>query len=244
MDWVPDLIGTPPRRERNGGHQTEKTNRVETRRLVDQSESVELEIAVEIETQRAVQKPAEIEKRETESNETRQIQSDETGETRETEIVALQVRLESEIAEFERLEQRRRRRLQPRRGRAQRGRRRRSDRRQGREQSESAARRRRSRDRRRRRSDGARSGVQRRPQAQSGHEKPQSRDAEETQGQDQLQGSSEGGQTGWEGQRAGRRDRRRGPARPRLVERGRQAPFADRGRSTGTHREALAPGWP
>lgn len=97
MDWVPDLIGIPPRRERNGGHQTQKTIGVEKRRLVEQSES-ELANAIEIETQRpvekgGVQKPVEIEsenqKRQTESDEKRE--TDEISEKRETEseIVAL-----------------------------------------------------------------------------------------------------------------------------------------------------------
>lgn len=90
MDWVPDLIGIPPRRERNGGDQIQKTIRTETRRIVN-----EIEIAVEIETQtpgekHAVEKPVEIES-ETEKRETQSDQSDEIGETRETEIVGLEI---------------------------------------------------------------------------------------------------------------------------------------------------------
>lgn len=86
MDWVPDLIGTPPRRERNGGDQIQKTIGAETRRVV-----IEIEIAVEIETQSAIEKhavePVEIES----ETEKRQTQSDEIGETLETEIVGVEI---------------------------------------------------------------------------------------------------------------------------------------------------------
>lgn len=87
MDWVPDLIGIPPRRERNGGDQIQKTIGAESRRIVN-----EIEIAAEIETQtpvekHAVEKPVEIES----ETEKRQTQSDENGETGETEIVGIAI---------------------------------------------------------------------------------------------------------------------------------------------------------
>jgi len=87
MDWVPDLIGNPPRREENGGYQTQKTIGVEKRRIVEQSE-IETEIAVEIESK---------------TQSCFEIENCKTGETEidckagETEIVQLQIgELESE----------------------------------------------------------------------------------------------------------------------------------------------------
>ena len=91
MEWVPDLIGTPPRREDNGGDQIEKTG-AEKRRLVEQIETesaLETESAIEIESQT---QSFEIESCETESGET------ESGETRigkKVQIVEL-VEIETE----------------------------------------------------------------------------------------------------------------------------------------------------
>src|SRR3954469_1976433 len=185
MDWVPDLIGNPPRREENGGDQIQKTVGVQTRRFVEQSE-IETEIAVEIEI-------GETEIGEIQSCETESCEKGETGI----------VRLESEIPELEWFEQRLERWQHPDRGRPQRRRRRRrqsqerrSGRRQSGEQSESSARRRRGCDRRSRWCDGTCGRVQRRTQKRN--EKPQSRDAAQTQGQDQVERPGEGSQRGWE----------------------------------------------
>src|SRR5215212_8970058 len=106
MDWVPDLIGTPARREEHGPDASEKRI-VERRELFDESES---ETAVEIESQ--TEKSCETESCEKSCEaEIRKTQSCEKSETEsgQTEIV----------------EQRLQRRQRPGRGRAQRGRRRR-----------------------------------------------------------------------------------------------------------------------
>jgi len=106
MDWVPDLLGkagTPRGERKNGGHQSEKTSRTETRELVDQIESkiAGSEIAVESESQ---------------SRETQNEGYQSQGQSRKTQIVALEKletgqQLENESAELERLEQRLQRRV-------------------------------------------------------------------------------------------------------------------------------------
>lgn len=87
MDWVPDLIGNPPRREENGGDETQKTAGLEKRRLVEQIESeTEIAVAIESQTQSFETEICEIEIVETQSD-----------ETRETEIVELdEIEIETE----------------------------------------------------------------------------------------------------------------------------------------------------
>jgi hypothetical protein len=81
MDWVPDLLGNPPRREENGGDQNQKTAGVEKRGFVEQSE-IETEIAIEIESQT---QSFESKIDETESGEKQSCET-ESGEKSETEI--------------------------------------------------------------------------------------------------------------------------------------------------------------
>jgi hypothetical protein len=108
MDWVPDLIGTPPRREENGGDQIQKTVGVEKRGLVEQTE-IETEVG-ELEIASQTQS-FETENRETEIGET-QIIKTESVETRfgkKVQIVELdeiETQTESEIPQLERIQQR------------------------------------------------------------------------------------------------------------------------------------------
>ena len=92
MDWVPDLLGTPPRREENGGDQSKRTAGVEKRGLVEQTEiAVEIEIETpvkiefEIESEIAVETESKIESEsfETQSCEI-EIAESEIGKTSET----------------------------------------------------------------------------------------------------------------------------------------------------------------
>jgi len=126
MDWVPDLIGNPPRREENGGDQIQKTIGTEKRRVV-----IEIETAVEIETEIAVEIESQTQSFEIESGETEidEIQSCETescekGETEIGELQIVRLEIESQIAQLEWFEQRLERWLHPHRGRPQRCRRR------------------------------------------------------------------------------------------------------------------------